>query len=39
MDGDDEWRSGIFTAEDQVVITQSGVEVLTTQIPRALVRR
>jgi Xaa-Pro aminopeptidase len=39
MDGDDEWTSGIFTAEDQVVITQSGVEVLTTQIPRTLVRR
>jgi Xaa-Pro aminopeptidase len=39
MEGDDEWRSGIFTAEDQVVITQSGVEVLTTQIPRELVRR
>ena len=39
MDGDDEWRSGIFTAEDQVVVTESGVEVLTTQIPRALVRR
>lgn len=39
MDGDDAWRSGIFTAEDQVVITQSGVEVLTTQIPRELVRR
>jgi Xaa-Pro aminopeptidase len=39
MDGDEEWRSGIFTAEDQVVVTESGVEILTTQIPRALVRR
>jgi Xaa-Pro aminopeptidase len=39
MDGDDQWRSGIFTAEDQVVVTESGVEVLTTQIPRTLVRR
>lgn len=39
MNGDDEWRSGIFTAEDQVVVTESGVEVLTTQIPRTLVRR
>ena len=39
MGGDDEWRSGIFTAEDQVVVTESGVEVLTTEIPRALVRR
>ncbi len=39
MDGDDEWRSGIFTAEDQVLITEQGVEVLTKQIPRTLVRR
>ncbi len=39
MDGDDAWTSGIFTAEDQVVVTESGVEVLTTQIPRTLVRR
>jgi Xaa-Pro aminopeptidase len=39
MDGDDDWTSGIFTAEDQVVVTESGVEVLTTQIPRTLVRR
>ena len=39
MNGDDDWTSGIFTAEDQVVVTESGVEVLTTQIPRALVRR
>ena len=39
MDGDDEWRSGLFTAEDQVVVTESGVEVLTVQIPRTLVRR
>jgi Xaa-Pro aminopeptidase len=39
MGGDDQWRSGIFTAEDQVVITETGVEVLTTQIPRTLVRR
>jgi Xaa-Pro dipeptidase len=39
MDGDDDWKSGIFTAEDQVVITESGVDVLTTQIPRTLVRR
>jgi Xaa-Pro aminopeptidase len=39
MDGDEEWRSGIFTAEDQVVVTESGVEILTTQIPRTLVRR
>jgi len=39
MDGDDAWTSGIFTAEDQVVITETGVEVLTTQIPRELVRR
>jgi Xaa-Pro aminopeptidase len=39
MDGDDDWTSGIFTAEDQVVVTETGVEVLTTQIPRELVRR
>ncbi len=39
MDGDDEWKSGIFVAEDQVLITDSGVEVMTTQIPRTLVRR
>jgi Xaa-Pro aminopeptidase len=39
MDGDGEWSSGLFTAEDQVVVTDAGVEVLTTQIPRALVRR
>ncbi len=39
MDGDDEWRSGIFTAEDQLLITDQGVEVLTKQIPRTLVRR
>lgn len=39
MDGDEQWTSGIFTAEDQVVVTESGVEVLTTQIPRTLVRR
>jgi Xaa-Pro aminopeptidase len=39
MDGDDDWKSGIFTAEDQVVVTEAGVEVLTTQIPRTLVRR
>jgi Xaa-Pro dipeptidase len=39
MDGDDEWTSGIFCAEDQVLITDSGVEVMTSQIPRALARR
>lgn len=39
MDGDTEWTSGIFCAEDQVVINESGVEVLTSQIPRTLVRR
>ncbi|HYM66963.1 MAG TPA: Xaa-Pro peptidase family protein [Patescibacteria group bacterium] len=39
MDGDSDWTSGIFCAEDQVVITDSGVEVLTSQIPRTLVRR
>jgi Xaa-Pro aminopeptidase len=39
MDGDHDWTSGLFVAEDQVVITDSGVEVMTTKIPRALVRR
>lgn len=39
MDDDSNWTSGIFCAEDQVVITESGVEVMTTQIPRDLVRR
>jgi len=39
MDGDEDWRSGIFTVEDQVLVTESGVEVLTTQIPRTLFRR
>jgi Xaa-Pro dipeptidase len=39
MDGDDEWKSGIFVAEDQVLITDSGVEIMTTEIPRTLVRR
>ncbi len=39
MDGDDEWTSGLFVAEDQVLITDSGVDVMTTQVPRTLVRR
>jgi Xaa-Pro aminopeptidase len=39
MDGDHDWTSGIFVAEDQVLVTDSGAEVMTTQIPRALVRR
>ena len=39
MDGDDAWTSGIFTAEDQIVVSDSGVEILTSQIPRELVRR
>lgn len=37
-DGDDEWRSGLFVAEDQLVVTQSGIELLTAQIPRTLYR-
>ena len=37
--GDDDWTSGLFVAEDQVLITDSGVEVMTSQIPRTLVRR
>jgi len=39
MDGDDEWKSGLFCAEDQVLITDSGVEIMTTEIPRTLARR
>jgi Xaa-Pro dipeptidase len=39
MDGDEDWKSGIFVAEDQVLITDSGVEIMTTEIPRTLVRR
>jgi Xaa-Pro dipeptidase len=39
MDGDHDWTSGLFVAEDQVLITDSGVEVMTNKIPRSLVRR
>ena len=39
MGGDDAWSSGLFVAEDQVLITDVGVDVMTTQIPRTLVRR
>ncbi len=35
-DGDDEWRSGLFVVEDQLIITNSGIEVLTVEIPRTL---
>jgi Xaa-Pro aminopeptidase len=38
-DGDDEWRSGLFVVEDQLVVTDTGVDVLTSSIPRELVRR
>jgi Xaa-Pro aminopeptidase len=38
-DGDDEWRSGLFVVEDQLVVTSEGVDVLTGSIPRELVRR
>jgi len=37
-DGDDEWRSGLFVVEDQIIITDGGIDVLTTEIPRALFR-
>jgi Xaa-Pro dipeptidase len=37
-DGDDTWRSGLFVVEDQLVITETGVEVLTSAIPRTLHR-
>jgi Xaa-Pro dipeptidase len=39
MNGDDKWSSGIFCAEDQVLITDAGVEVMTSQIPRTLARQ
>jgi Xaa-Pro aminopeptidase len=39
MDGDGDWTGGIFCAEDQVVVTGSGVEILTADIPRTLIRR
>jgi len=37
-DGDPEWHEGIFVVEDQIVITDSGIEVLTDDIPRTLFR-
>jgi Xaa-Pro aminopeptidase len=37
-DGDPEWRQGIFVAEDQIAITETGVEVLTADLPRSLYR-
>ena len=37
-EGDAEWRDGLFVAEDQVLITEKGAEVLTSEIPTALVR-
>lgn len=36
--GDPEWRDGIFVAEDQVLITETGMEVLTADLPRTLYR-
>jgi Xaa-Pro dipeptidase len=39
MDGDGDWTSGLFVAEDQVLITESEVEIMTTQIPRTLLRK
>jgi Xaa-Pro dipeptidase len=38
-DGDDQWRSGLFVVEDQLVVTSDGVDVLTASMPRELVRR
>ncbi len=34
--GDDDWSHGLFLVEDQVLVTEDGVEVLTAQMPRDL---
>lgn len=39
MERDKDWESGLFVAEDQVLITNSGVEVMTSDIPHGLLRR
>jgi Xaa-Pro dipeptidase len=39
MDGDQDWRAGLFVAEDQVLVTGEGVEVLTSDLSRELARR
>src|SRR5258708_5085677 len=39
MGGDDRWHGGLFVVEDQVLVTDAGVEVLTSDIPRSLIRR
>jgi Xaa-Pro dipeptidase len=39
MDGDERWHGGLFVVEDQVLVTDTGVEVLTSDIPRSLIRR
>lgn len=39
MDDDPDWRAGIFVAEDQVLVTGEGVEILTSDLSRELARR
>jgi Xaa-Pro aminopeptidase len=34
--GDHDWRSGLFMLEDQLVVTDTGAEVLTADLPRTL---
>jgi Xaa-Pro dipeptidase len=38
-DGDSDWRDGLFMLEDQVLITESGPEVLTSQVPRSVLSK
>jgi Xaa-Pro dipeptidase len=34
--GDAHWRNGLFLVEDQLVVTSTGAEVLTDQLPRSI---